>query len=100
MSYESKVLTEFQDLCQGLNTDLLFPRSEAWMNEYVLLYTFIHKAKLSNAHEIHIHPSQLSSTLVSSILQEGIEIHSWNVNNETSLKKFLIIIFQNLIPMN
>jgi glycerophosphoryl diester phosphodiesterase len=84
-SYEPMLLFDIRQRCPNLATDLLFPRSEEWMKLDVVTYLAIHRAKLAQARAVHLHPTQLSPEVVTSIRREGIEIHSWDVNDEMSL---------------
>lgn len=84
-SYEPTLLLDIQQYCPGLATDLLFPRSEDWMRLDVVTYLAVHRARLARARAVHLHPTQLSSEVVSTIRSWGIEVHVWNVNDEQSL---------------
>jgi glycerophosphoryl diester phosphodiesterase len=85
-SYEISLLLGIKDQCPGITTDLLYPRSEPWMNLDVVGYEALHKAKLAQARAVHLHPSQLSDEVVHLIRNSGIEIHAWNVNDEHALE--------------
>ncbi|MGD8404558.1 MAG: glycerophosphodiester phosphodiesterase [Anaerolineales bacterium] len=85
-SYEISLLLSIKDQCPGITTDLLYPRSEPWMNLDVVGYEALHKAKLAQARAVHLHPSQLSDGVVQLIRNSGIEIHAWDVNDEHALK--------------
>jgi len=85
-SYEPALLLAIQKICPGLTVDLLFPRSESWMQLDVVLYQAIHYSRLSHARAVHLHPTQLSETIASALHQQGIEIHAWDVNDEESLE--------------
>jgi glycerophosphoryl diester phosphodiesterase len=84
-SYEPQLLLAIQAECQGITTDLLIPRSESWMGLDVVAYTAIHRARLAGARAVHLHPKQLSEELVEIVRQAGIEIHTWDANDESSL---------------
>ena len=84
-SYEPALLLEIQEICPGLTVDLLFPRSENWMKLDVVQYQAIHYARLARARAVHLHPTQLSETVVTALRHQGIEIHAWDVNDEQSL---------------
>lgn len=88
-SYEPVLLLSIQEQCPGLATDLLLPRSEEWMRLDVVAYQAIHRGRLARARAVHLHPTQLSSELVSAVRRQGIEIHSWDVNDEQSLDTIL-----------
>jgi glycerophosphoryl diester phosphodiesterase len=84
-SYEPAILLAIQIICPGLMTDLLFPRSESWMKLDVVQYQAIHRSCLAKVRAVHLHPTQLSDNVVSSLRQHGIEIHAWDVNDKQAL---------------
>jgi len=84
-SYHPSLLTAIQNLCPGLATDFLFPRSESWMKLDVVQYQAIHLSRLARSRGVHLHPTQLSETLVSTLHEQGIEIHTWDANDEQTL---------------
>lgn len=84
-SYEPMLLSDIHRRCPGIATDLLFPLSEEWMKPDVVIYLAIQRAKLAQARAVHLHPTQLSPKTVTSIRQHGIEVHVWDVNDESSL---------------
>jgi glycerophosphoryl diester phosphodiesterase len=84
-SYEPMFLLDIQQRCPGLVTDLLFPRSEAWMKPDVVTYLTIQRARLAQARAVHLHPTQLSLEVVANIRRQGTEVHVWDVNDERSL---------------
>ena len=84
-SYEPALLLSVQNICPGLTVDLLFPRSESWMKLDVVQYQAIHSSRLAHARAVHLHPTQLSETVVNALRNQGIEIHVWDVNDEQSL---------------
>ncbi|MFH1929813.1 MAG: glycerophosphodiester phosphodiesterase, partial [Chloroflexota bacterium] len=83
-SYEPALLLDIKQLCSGLPTDLLFPRSEEWMGLDVVAYASAHRARLAGARAVHLHPSQLSPEVVSTVRSHGVDIHAWDVNDEES----------------
>jgi glycerophosphoryl diester phosphodiesterase len=85
-SYEPALLLEIQRVCPGITVDLLFPRSENWMKLDVVQYQALHLARLARARAVHLHPSQLSAGVVQAVRSGGIEIHAWDVNDESSLE--------------
>lgn len=85
-SYEPAMLLAFQEVCPGLARDLLFPRSESWMTLDIVRHQTIHLSRLAKARAVHLHPSQLSETVVNALYNKGIEIHAWDVNDEQSLE--------------
>jgi glycerophosphoryl diester phosphodiesterase len=84
-SYEPALLLDIGRRCPGLAIDLLQRRSEDWMKLDVVAHMALHTAKLAGARAIHLHPSQLSPNVVSIIREAGIEVHSWAVNDASSL---------------
>jgi glycerophosphoryl diester phosphodiesterase len=84
-SYEPALLLSVHKTCPGLLTDLLFSRSESWMKLDVVQHQAIHYSRLARARAVHLHPSQLSETVVNALRDQGIEIHVWDVNDEHSL---------------
>jgi glycerophosphoryl diester phosphodiesterase len=85
-SYEPLLLRSFQMECSGISTDLLFPRSEPWMKLDVVTYLAIQRAKLTDARAVHLHPTQLTSEVVGEIRKNNLEVHTWDVNDEQTLK--------------
>jgi glycerophosphoryl diester phosphodiesterase len=85
-SYEPALLLAIQKICPGLTVDLLFPRSECWMKLDVVQYQAIHYTRLAHARAVHLHPTQLSESVISALTHQGIEIHAWDVNDEQSLE--------------
>ncbi len=90
-SYEPLMLHGIQTCCPGLATDLLFPRSEPWMKQDVTTYTALHRSKLARARAVHLHPSQLTSEVVETVRDAGLEIHAWDVNDQPSLQQMAIL---------
>jgi glycerophosphoryl diester phosphodiesterase len=84
-SYEPALLLAIQKHCPGVPVDLLFPRSESWMQLDVVQYQAIHHSRLAHARAVHLHPTQLSETVVKAVRHHGIDIHAWDVNDEQSL---------------
>jgi glycerophosphoryl diester phosphodiesterase len=82
--YEPMLLSAIRQHCPGLPTDLLFPRSEPWMHQDVVTYSAIHRARMAGARAVHLHPTQLSPEVIADIRQHGIEIHAWEVNDEST----------------
>ncbi len=85
-SHEPALLLGIQDLCHGLNTDLLMPRSESWMKPDVVQYLAIQYSRLAHARAVHLHPTQLSGAIASAVRRQGFEVHAWDVNDEQSLE--------------
>jgi glycerophosphoryl diester phosphodiesterase len=84
-SYEPALLLDIQRRCPGLATDLLFPRSESWMKLDVVAYLAAQRARLARARAVHLHPTQLSAEVVAAVRRQGIEVHAWDVNDESAL---------------
>jgi len=85
-SYEPAMLLAIQEICPGLALDLLFPRSESWMTLEIVQFRAINLSRLARARAVHLHPTQLSRDVVAAIYAQGIEIHTWDVNDEQSLE--------------
>jgi len=51
----------------------------------VVYYQALHRARLSHARAVHLHPTQLSAAVVTALRHHGIEIHMWDANDESSL---------------
>lgn len=88
-SYEPILLNTIRKQCPGITTNLLFPRSESWMKPDVIAYLAVQRSRLARAEAIHLHPTQLSIAVLSKILNHGIQVHAWDVNDEYSLKKIV-----------
>lgn len=82
-SYEPTLLREIRRLCD-IPVDLLTHKSEPWMHDDVVAFTAINRAKMAEARAVHLHPSQLTQQVVSDVRRAGVEIHSWEVNDEPS----------------
>ena len=85
-SYEITLLLNIREQCPGIATDLLFRRSESWMDLDVVAYQAANLARLARARAVHLHPSQLSAEVIDYVHNSGIEIHAWDVNDEAALK--------------
>jgi glycerophosphoryl diester phosphodiesterase len=88
-SYEITLLLNIREQCPGITTDLLYPRSEQWMNLDVVAYQAANLARLARVRSVHLHPSQLSDEVVDYIRRSGFEIHGWDVNDEHALQKIM-----------
>ena len=88
-SYEPTLLLDMKHLCPGLPTDLLFPRSQEWMGLDVVAYVASHRARLAGARAVHLHPTQLSTRVISTVRSLGLEIHAWDVNDDASLSRIV-----------
>lgn len=84
-SYEPALLLAIQRACPGIAADLLYPLSEPWKGQDVVLYEAIHRSRLAHARAVHLHPTQLSGPVVSSLLQNGVGVHAWDVNDRQAL---------------
>ncbi len=85
-SYEPLLLWQVQQRCPGLPTDLLLPRSEAWMKSDVVAYLASQRGRLARARAVHLYPTQLSADVMAALQQHGIKVHACDVNDERSLK--------------
>lgn len=85
-SYEPALLLAIQEVCPGLTTDLLLPRSEGWMKLDVVAYQTGQRARLARARAVHLHPTQLSASVVEFLCGQKVQIHAWDVNDEAELK--------------
>ncbi|MFH1927683.1 MAG: glycerophosphodiester phosphodiesterase family protein, partial [Chloroflexota bacterium] len=52
-------------------------------------YASAHRARLAGARAVHLHPSQLSPEVVSTVRSHGVDIHAWDVNDEESLNRIV-----------
>ncbi len=52
----------------------------------VVAYQAAQYARLAGARAVHLHPTQLSAEVVEGLRKQGLEIHSWDVNDEATLK--------------
>lgn len=86
-SYEPSLLFDLKKRCPGIQVDLLIPRSEPWMKSDVVAYTAVERAKLSGARAVHLHPTQLDHAALQPILNSGLCVHAWDVNDESALEK-------------
>lgn len=85
-SYEPALLLALARRCRGLNTALLFPRSESWMGLDVIAHHALHRARQAGASAVHLHPNQLAEEVVGYIRAGGIDVHAWDVNNIAALE--------------
>ncbi len=56
-----------------------------------MLYQALHRSRLAHARAVHLHPSQLSGTVVSTLRGNGIEVHAWDVNDQHSLESVAVL---------
>jgi glycerophosphoryl diester phosphodiesterase len=85
-SYEPSLLRGFHLECPNIPIDFIFPRSESWMKLDVVSYAAIQRARQAGARAVHLHPTQLSSHVVDEMGKNNLEIHTWDVNDEQTLK--------------
>ena len=90
-TFEPKLLFDLRELCPGLVTDLLYPRSENWMRLDVVAYTALQRARLAGARAVHLHPSQLNQEVVSYIRAGGIDVHAWDVDDPEALNQIVAL---------
>ncbi len=88
-SYEIALLWNIREKCPGITTDLLYPRTESWMNLDVVAYQAANLARLARARAVHLHPSQLSNEVIDFVRRSGIQIHAWDVNDECALQSIV-----------
>ena len=88
-SYETTLLLKIREQCPGIATDLLYPRTESWMNMDVVAYQAANLGRLAQVRAVHLHPGQLSDEVVNYVRRSGFEIHAWDVNDEQSLQKIM-----------
>lgn len=80
-SYEPAILQDIQARCAGIQVDLLFPRSEPWMTPEIVARLAVDKARLANARAVHLHPSQLSPSVIDLIRAHDLAVHSWDIDD-------------------
>jgi glycerophosphoryl diester phosphodiesterase len=51
----------------------------------VILHEALHLSRLAHARAVHLHPSQLSEEMLSTLHNKGIQVHAWDVNNVETL---------------
>lgn len=85
-SFEPALLLSFRRSCPNIATALLFPRSEPWMKLDVVGFAATQRARLAKANAVHLHPTQLNESVMSQARSEGIDIHSWDVNDADALQ--------------
>lgn len=84
-SFEPAVLLAFGAAIQGeVAANLLFPRSEPWMTKSIVAYLAAGKARLAGARAVHLGPSQLDATVVRNLRDAGLQVHSYEVNDEAT----------------
>ena len=88
-SYETTLLLNIREQCPGIITDLLYPRSEPWMNLDVVAYQAANLSRLAYVRAVHLHPSQLSNEVVDYVRKSGFEIHAWDVNDESAVLQIM-----------
>ena len=88
-SYKIALLLEISNQCPGVATNLLYPRSESWMNLDVVAYEAANLARQAMVRAVHLHPSQLSGEVIDYIQRSGVGIHAWDVNNERAIQKIV-----------
>lgn len=79
-SYEPTLLAAVKE-ATSIRACLLMPRSESWMTSDYFAYVGYHRARLAQADAVHLHPSQLSTSVVQQIRLGGIAVHAWDVND-------------------
>jgi glycerophosphoryl diester phosphodiesterase len=85
-SYDPALLLVLQAVCPGLTTDLLLPLPPSWMGLEVFRHEAIQYGRLAHAKAVHIHPTLLSEEMVTAVRDQGLEVHSWQVNDSSALE--------------
>jgi glycerophosphoryl diester phosphodiesterase len=88
-SYKLALLLDIRNRCPGITTNLLYPRSEPWMNMDVVAYEAANLARLAMVRAVHLHPSQLSIEVMDYVQRSGIEVHAWDVNDEHAIQEIV-----------
>lgn len=83
-SYETSLLDAMRQRC-AIAVDLLTHKSEPWMKDDFVAYNSVHRAQMAGARAVHLHVSQLSAEVVERIRGEGVDVHSYEVNDEETL---------------
>ena len=52
----------------------------------VVAYQTGQRARLARARAVHLHPTQLSASVVEFLCGQKVQIHAWDVNDEAELK--------------
>jgi glycerophosphoryl diester phosphodiesterase len=86
-SFEPALLLAVRETCPGLALDLLLPKSEDWMGLDVVAHYAAQRGRSAHARAVHVHPTQLAPQVVSAIRREGMEVHAWDVNDESTFAK-------------
>jgi glycerophosphoryl diester phosphodiesterase len=87
ISFDPALLWAFQESCPGMKTGLLTPRSVNRIQPNVVAYHALHRTRLARAQAIHLHSSQLSKEVVQSLRWKEIDVHAWDVNDETTTEQ-------------
>lgn len=56
------------------------------MKPDVVAYQTGQRARLARARAVHLHPTQLSASVVEFLCGQKVQIHAWDVNAEAELK--------------
>jgi glycerophosphoryl diester phosphodiesterase len=86
-SYEPFLLRKVKKHLPNLKIDLLFPLYDKWMKSDVISYLAIQHARIAKANSIHLHPIQLNQKIIQEIKKKGYQVHTWDVNDEETIKK-------------
>ncbi len=84
--FEPALLQRVRVRCPGLATALLFPVSEPWMGHDVVAYAALHRARGCGAAAVHLAPAQLTSEVVATIRDAGMEVHAHSVDDLAGLE--------------
>lgn len=90
-SFEPALLHAFHSRIPEIPVDLLLPLNPSWMKEDVFLYSAVKRGHLAGARAVHLHPTQLSEELIHFVRKEGLEIHSYDVNDQASIDEMLAL---------
>jgi len=52
----------------------------------VVAYSALQRARLAQARAVHLHPTQLTPGVVSTIRESGVQVHAWDVNDKRALE--------------
>jgi len=90
-AFEPALLRELHAHIPEIPVDLLLPLNPPWMRQDVLEYAAVKAGHLATARAIHLHPLQLTEDLIRSVQGNGLEIHSYDVNDRLSIEKVLAL---------
>lgn len=56
------------------------------MGPDVVTHFALHRARAANARAVHLHPTQLTPTVVATLRQHNLDVHTWELNDDLSLR--------------